>query len=407
MQIGNVVKRLRQQRALWWAGLGAGIIIVFGLGVAVGDGRLRLTRGGGYKDMTGLPAGLDYSSVNRVYDTLRQNYNGTLTSAQLIDGLKHGLAAATKDPYTQYFTAQEANAFNGELQGISLTGVGAELDSDADGNVVVMAPLNGSPAIQAGLQAKDVIVTINGASTSGMSLGDAVNKIRGPKGSKVTLGVQRGDQQLTFTITRDTITVPTATTKVLDDGIGYIQVSQFSDDTYRLVQNGVSDFQKQGVKKVILDLRDDPGGEVDTAQDISSLWLKGDALIMQEKRGGQVVQNYRASGVNPLKGMPTVVLVNAGSASASEITALALRDNKAAIIIGEKSYGKGVVQKVIPFKEDGSELKVTIAKWYSPNDTSINKKGITPDQTVTESVSDAQAGTDDQLNAAKTYLEAK
>jgi carboxyl-terminal processing protease len=234
-----------------------------------------------------------------------------------------------------------------------------------------------------------------------------VTKIRGAKGSKVTLGIVRGGtEQLDFTITRDTINVPTATSKVLDGGIGYLRVSQFSNDTFILAQQAVAKFQQAGVKKVILDLRDDPGGEVDTAQNISSLWLADNALILQERRGNTVVDSTRATGTNPLKGMPTVVLVNAGSASAAEITALALHDNKAATIIGEKSYGKGVVQSVIPFS-DGSEFKVTIAKWYPPSGNSINKKGITPDTTVTLSDADAKAGNDTQLNAAEAYLQAK
>lgn len=407
MQIKQVWSRLRSKRVVYGAGITAGVLVVFILGVLTGDGRLRIVPNGEFGSVTGLPNSLDYASVNQLYDTIKGNYDGKLTESQMLDGIKHGLAEAANDPYTVYFTPKEAKAFNGELQGISLTGIGAELDQDSAGNVVVMSPIDGSPASNAGVLAKDVITTINGQSTSGMSVNDAVNKIRGPKGSKVMLGILRGgDQQLTLTITRDTISVPTATSKILDDNIGYLQVSQFSDDTYSLVQKAVSTFQQHGVKKIVLDLRDNPGGEVDTAQNIASMWLPHGKLIMQEKRGSKVVDSYRSTGEDPLKGMPTAVLVNSGSASASEITALALRDNKAATIIGEKSYGKGVVQSVIPFA-DGSELKVTIAKWYSPNDTSINKKGITPDQAVPLTDADAKAGTDTQLNAALSYLQSK
>lgn len=378
------------------------ILVVFVLGILVGDGRLRVMPKSQFKPVTGLPNTLDFASINQVYDSLRQNYNGKLSEDQVLDGLKHGLAESTGDPYTQYFTAKEAKAFNGELQGISLTGIGAQLDQDQQGNIVVMAPLEGSPAQAAGVKAKDIIATINGESTAGMSLGTAVGKIRGAKGTKVTLGIIRGNQQITLTITRDTINVPTATGKILDSNIGYLQVSQFSDDTYGLVQKAIANFQQKGVKKVILDLRDDPGGEVTTAQDIASLWLPDNALIMQEKRGTTVIDSYRATGTNPLSGMPTVVLVNAGSASASEITALALHDNHAATIMGEKSYGKGVVQQVIPFS-DGSELKVTIAKWYGPSGENINHAGIKPDQTVKQP-SDATPDNDAQLQAAKSYL---
>jgi len=398
---------VRSPRTVKMLGAAAGVLVIFSLGVLTGDGRLRIVPRGQFGDRTGLPSRLDYTGLNQLYDALRANYNGTLTEQQVLDGLKHGLANAPNDPYTEYFSPQEAKAFNGELEGISVTGIGAELDQDGQGNIIVMSPLNGSPAAAAGVMAKDVIATIDGQSTAGMSVDTAVNKIRGPKGSKVTLGIVRGGtEQLTLTITRDTITVPTATSKILDDGIGYLQISQFSSDTYDLVRQAVTKFQQASVKKIVVDLRDNPGGEVDAAQKIASLWLNDNALIEQEKRGNQVVDSYRATGTNPLKGIPTVVLVNAGSASAAEITALALHDNHAATILGEKSYGKGVVQSVIPFS-DGSELKVTIAKWYSPNGTSINHKGITPDVSATISDADAKAGVDTQLQAAEAFLQNK
>lgn len=388
------------------AGIVVILLVVFGTGVLVGQGRLRLISGGGMQDETGLPKTLDYSSINQLYDVLRQHYDGKLTETQILDGLKHGLASAPKDPYTQYFTATEAKTFNGELQGQSISGIGAELDQDANGNIVVMSPLPGQPADKAGVKAKDIIVTINGQSTAGMSANDAVNKIRGKKGSKVTLGIARGTQPLTFTITRDTIQIPTATSKILDNNVGYIQVSQFSDDTYSLVQKAVSDFQDHDVKKLVLDLRDNPGGEVTSAQDISSLWLADGATVEQEKRGSTVLDTLQATGTNPFKGMPTVVLIDGGSASASEITTLALKDNHAAYVIGQQSYGKGVVQQILPFS-DGSELKVTVAKWYGPSGENINHKGIKPDQTATISDADSKAGTDTQLNAALTYLQSK
>ena len=409
MRIKSVYARSRkllEKKYVHEASTGVLVVIIFAFGLLIGDGRLHLPRHGGIKPNTGLPSSLDFSSVNQVYDSLRQNYNGALTQQQVIDGLKHGLAESTADPYTEYFTTSEAKAFNGELQGISLTGIGAQLDQDAQGNIVVMSPLDGSPAAAAGVRAKDIIVSIDGQPTSGMSVGTAVSKIRGKKGTKVTLVLARDGKAVTLTIIRDTINVPTATSKILDGNVGYLQVSQFSDDTYALVQQAATKFQQAGVTKIVLDLRDDPGGEVLTAQNIASMWLPEGATIEQEKRGNTVVDSYKATGSNPFKGMQTVVLVNAGSASASEITALALHDNKAATIICVKSYGKGVVQQVIPFP-DGSELKVTIAKWYGPNNENINHTGITPDKTVTISDDDISAGNDTQLKAAQDYLSTK
>jgi carboxyl-terminal processing protease len=406
MRLKDLKNKTNAKRSLTVVGVVVGVCAVFILGVMTGDGRLHIGPAGQYGNESGLPPTLNYASVNQLYTVLRENYNGKLTESQILDGIKHGIANAANDPYTEYFTPTEAGAFNGELQGQSISGIGAELDQDAQGDIVVMSPLAGQPADKAGILAKDIVSTINGQSTAGMSVNDAVDKIRGQKGTKVTLGIVRGSQQLTFTITRDTIQIPTATSKILSGNIGYLQVSQFSNDTYSLVQKAVQSFQQAGVKKVILDLRDNPGGEVDSAQNIASLWLPLGATVEQEKHGSTVIADVQATGTNPLKGMPTVVLVNAGSASASEITALALHDNKAATIIGGQSYGKGVVQSVIPFS-DGSELKVTIAKWYGPNGENINHKGITPDQVVNLSASDAAAGNDTQLNAAESYLQSK
>ena len=377
--------------------------VLFGSGVLVGQGKLGVG-GSAYTSQTRLPKNLGFSEINQVYQTLRNNYDGDLTQQQVIDGLKHGLAQSTKDPYTVFFTAAEAYAFNSELQG-TISGVGAQLELNQDGNVVVVAPLAGSPAEAAGLRAKDIIVTVDGKSTSGMTVNDAVLKIRGKKGSSVTLGVVRNiTAPLTFKITRNTIQIPTAVSKILDGNIGYLQVSQFSDDTDRLVNQAVTDFQAKGVKKVILDLRDNPGGEVTTAIQLSSLWLKQGDLIVEQRRGTTVVDSRYANDTNSLHGLKTVVLVNGGSASASEITTLALRDHGADYVIGEKTYGKGVVQQLIPFS-DGSSLKVTVARWYSPKGTNVNHNGITPDKVVTPSDEDYKNNNDVQLKAAEAWLQ--
>jgi carboxyl-terminal processing protease len=390
-------KRVRS-RAL----MAAGAVVIFGLGVLVGGGRLHFGSSG-LKSQTGLPANLDYSTVDTVYNSLRENYDGKLTESQLLDGLKHGLATATKDPYTQYFTAKEAQDFTSQLQA-TFTGIGAELEQDDGGNIVVVAPLDGSPAAAAGLRAHDIIATINGTSTNGLTAQSAVTKIRGPKGTEVRLGIVRDKTtRLDLKITRGDIQIPTASSKILPGNIGYLQVSQFSDDTFNLVEKAVTSFQKAGVRKVILDLRDNPGGEVSAAQDIASLWLKQGSLIMQEKRGQDVIDSLKATGNNPFLGLPTVALVNGGSASAAEITAAALHDHKAATIMGEKSYGKGVVQQLVHFG-DGSELKVTIASWYRPNGKNINHRGIMPDKAVKMTDADYKNGTDPQLQAAQDYL---
>jgi len=382
------------------------VIVVFLAGVGIGDGRISQSLPWSTKPVANsLPAKLDYSSVNQVYQALKTNYDGQLTETQLLNGLKHGLAEATNDPYTEYFTAAEAQQFNDQLNN-AFSGIGAELGEDSSGDIQIIAPIAGTPAAKAGLKAQDLIVSINGTSTTGMSVDTAVDKIRGPAGTKVSLQIVRNHSQaLSFTIVRQNITVPSVTTKTLPGSIGYMQISTFADDTASLSQKAADQFASEHVKGIILDLRDDPGGLVDAAVHVSSLWLPQNQLIMQEKRGNTVVQSYYALGGDELHGIPTVVLIDGGSASASEITTGALHDNGDAYVIGQKSYGKGVVQQLVNFG-DGSQLKVTIASWYRPDGQNINHKGIIPDETVTITDKQAAAGDDTQLQAAETYLAA-
>lgn len=401
-------KYMRRVMRGGWVRLSVAILViavVFGAGVAVGNGTVQVhlfafTR----TENPTLPDRLDYSSVTQVYQSLRQNYDGTVTATQLLDGLKEGLAQATGDPYTEYFNPQAAKIFADQLDN-SFSGIGAELGKDDSGNLIIIAPIKGFPADKAGLKAQDMITAINGVSTSGIATDVAAADIRGAKGTQVTLKVVRNHtENLTFTITRDNIQLPSVTSKILTSNIGYMEISSFSDDTARLAQQAAATFTKAHVKGVILDLRGNPGGLLDAAVNVSSLWLPTNATVVTEK-GTVGTQTFYGTGNNPLLGIPTVVLIDGGSASASEITAGALHDNKAATLIGVKSYGKGVVQQLIHFG-DGSELKVTVASWYRPNGQNINKKGILPDQTVASSngTGTATDAGDAQLTAAEAYL---
>ena len=385
-------------------GLTVVVVVVFALGLGVGNGTISLHRQHGVAG--NLPAKPDYTSVNEVYKSLIGNYDGKLTETQLIDGLKHGLAQSTNDPYTAYFTPKEAKEFNQQLNN-QFSGIGAELGQDSEGNLQVIAPIAGTPAAKAGLQAGDLIAGINGTSTSGITIDQAVHKIRGKAGTKVKLQIVRDKTKpLTLDITRQNITIPSVNTKILPGNIGYMQITSFSEDTVGLAQKAAQQFKDKKVKAVVLDMRNDPGGLLDAAIKVSSLWLPKDKLILQEKRGSEVVQSYYADGNDILNGIPTVVLINSGSASASEITAGALHDNGAAYVIGQKSYGKGVVQQLINFG-DGSQLKVTVASWYRPDGHNINHRGIKPDKTVTlpKNVTVKQGSANDtQLQAAESYL---
>ncbi len=378
--------------------------LIFTAGFGVGNGNISWNQP---NPVSGnLPNKLDYTSVDQVYKSLKENYDGKLNETQLENGLKHGLAAAANDPYTVYFTPKEAKDFNEQLNN-SFTGIGAQLGQDSDKNLEIITPIEGLPADKAGLKAKDIITEINGTSTNGMSVDDAVSKIRGQKGTKVTLQIVRDkNQSLTFVIVRDDIKLPSVKTKTLDGNVGYIQLTDFANDTAGLTQQAADKFKQQNVSGIILDLRNNGGGYLDAATKISSLWLKPGQKILDEKHGNEVIDTQVAKGGDELNGIPTVILTNGGTASASEITAGALHDNGAAYIIGEKTYGKGVVQQLINFRDD-SQLKVTVASWYRPDGQNINKKGITPDKIIKLTQKDADAGTDTQLQAAQAYLKAK
>lgn len=380
----------------------AGLVaIVFLIGVNFGNGRIDLTPA---STTTGqLPASLDYAEIDTLYRALKDNYDGKLTEQQLENGLKHGLAKATGDPYTVYFTAKEAKKFKDDLNQ-SFSGIGAQLGQDKDGNLEVISPIEGLPAQKAGIKARDIIVTINKENTADMSVDEAVSKIRGPAGSRVTLQIVRDrSQALDFTITRQDIQLPSLKTKVLEGNVGYIQITNFAEDTTSLLAATAADFKSKQVNAIVLDLRDNPGGLLPQSINVASFWLPGGKKILDTKKGNQVVNTDYASGNDLFAGLPTVVLVNGASASASEIVAAALRDHGAAYIIGEKTYGKGVVQQLINFGDE-SQLKVTVAGWYRPNGQNINNKGIKPDKTVKISEAEAEADKDPQLEAAQAHL---
>ena len=397
-------------------------LIIFTIGWIVGSGRIQFTKDGleykpghltsktshsSVKDNSGLPQDLDYASVENVYDVLRKNYDGKLELDKLLDGMKQGLAEASGDPYTQFFNPKDAKSFDEQLNG-SFVGIGAELGKDDKDNLIIVAPISGFPAEKAGLRPRDILVKIDGTSTYDMQVEDAVKKIRGDEGTKVKLDIVRDSEALAFEITRAKITIPSVVVKTLDGNIGYLQIARFAEDTSELATKAAQQFKADNVNGVILDLRGDPGGLLDAAVNVSSLWLKKDALVLQEKRAGKVIESFKANGTNPLIGVPTIVLIDEGSASASEITAGALKDNEAASLVGVKSFGKGSVQELQPLASSlslGGEdsqglLKVTIARWYTPAGKNIDKAGITPDVEVKRSDEDFKTGRDPQLDKA-------
>ncbi|MCL2037768.1 S41 family peptidase, partial [Candidatus Saccharibacteria bacterium] len=230
----------------------------------------------------------------------------------------------------------------------------------------------------------------------------AVDQIRGPSGSTVKLAILRDGATQEFSITRARITNPSVRSEIVD-GIGYLRISRFGDDTASLTEQAATQFKEANVKGIILDLRGNGGGYVDSAQAIASLWLKPGSVVVQERRGDRVFDTLKASGDPTLLDVPTVVLIDGGSASASEIVAGALRDNGAAKLVGEESYGKGSVQELLTLRS-GAGLKVTVAKWYTPKGSNINGDGLSPDVEVSMTAEQFDAGDDTQRAAAVDIL---
>ncbi len=348
-----------------------------------------------------LSRNLDFSSTEEVYDILKKKFDGKLEVSALEDGLKKGLVDAAGDPYTTYFTPKEAAAFDEDLNG-TFSGIGAELGK-RDGKLVIIAPIAGSPAEKVGLRPNDQIVTINGEETANLSVDEAVTKIRGEIGTKVKLGLVRDGEPKEVEITRAQVNVPSVESSILPGNIGYLKITRFSDDTAELARKAAQDFKAKNVNGVILDLRNNGGGLLSSSVDVSGLWLN-EKVVVQERRGDKVISSLKTGNNAVLGGVPTVVLVNGGSASASEIVAGALHDHGAVKLMGEKTFGKGSVQEVIDLS-NGGKLKVTVARWFTPNGKNIDKEGIKPDVEVKLTNKDYENAKDPQKDRALQELQ--
>ncbi|GHU08562.1 peptidase S41 [Alphaproteobacteria bacterium] len=342
------------------------IIIALGLGFTLG------TR---FDDWSAVaPTALNYSSLDEIYQVLRQEYDGEIDADAIIEGAKKGMVEGLGDDYTQYFNQTESQEFYADLEG-SFEGIGAELDN-RDGKLLIKSVLDDTPAKKSGLLAGDIIARVDDTDTLTWSAESAVQIIRGKAGTKVHLSIIRNGQAMEFDITRAKVTNPSVKYEIRD-GVGYLRISRFSDDTSNLARTAAKAFTDAGVRGVVLDLRGNGGGYVSAAVDLASLWLERGETIVVEKFGNTVIDTETASGNNVLKGVSTVVLIDGGTASASEIVAGALADHGAAQLVGTKTFGKGSVQILKPLSS-GSQLKVTIAKWYTPKGLNINKEGIGP-----------------------------
>jgi len=326
----------------------------------------------------------DLKKLELVYDTLVNGYvDKNISKDDLINGALKGMAEATGDPYTNYLVNDETAAIDETMTG-SFGGIGAELRSE-NNRVIISNTREGTPAQKIGLQENDAILKVNGEDMEGKSISYVVSKVRGEVGTDVTLTIQRGTQELEVKITRAKIAIETVkgTVDSTDATIGHVQINSFAKNTAKEVEKAVTDLREKGVKKFIFDVRYNPGGLLDQAIMIANMFVdEGKTILNVENRDGQIKSYNTSKDYGTFKiTEPYVLLVNEGSASASEILAAALKESADAKLIGKKTYGKGTVQSVIEVG-DNAELKYTIAKWLTPNKTWIHKTGIEPTEEV-------------------------
>ena len=341
---------------------------------------------------------IDLSSVQKTYQELVANYDGKLDTQKLIYGANRGLVEAAGDPHTAYMDPDETKEFDKSLSGQIGGGIGAEIGL-RNNKPTIIKPLENSPAQKAGIKAGEVIVKVNDEASSDWSVEKVVSKIRGEVGTSVKLTLLSGGQTREVSVVRQNIVSPAVESEI-DGEIGILKVNRFGDDTVSLSRKYTSEFVEKGVKKVILDLRNNPGGTVGAAQGLLGIWLDNQ-IAMTERRGSEIVKTLRTTGTPILGNMKTVVLINGNSASASEITAGALREYGKATLVGQKSYGKGSVQIVLGLP-GGSQMKVTEARWYTPKGKNIDKTGIEPDVKVDLSSDDVNNNIDPQMDKAKS-----
>lgn len=352
----------------------------------------------------------DFTNYWKVWNVLNDRFVQTHASSTPTDtkskmwGAIQGLTASYGDPYTVFFPPTEAKAFADNIAG-NFGGIGAELGVNKEKILVVIAPIKNSPAEKAGVMAGDLIAAINGKATDGMSPDDAVKLIRGEKGTQVSLTLVRNKKVIELTITRDTIQVPNIDSSYdAKTGVYYIALYQFTENSASLFDKAFTEFKQSGSHKLIIDLRGNPGGYLEQARLIASHFLpKGAVVVTEDYKGKQQNNVHRSEGYGDLPaGTQVVVLVNQGSASASEILAGALQDTGVAKLVGTRSFGKGSVQELIDI--GGGSLKITVARWLTPNNRSISDGGLSADIKVERVEADFVAKKDPQRERAVQYL---
>ena len=339
-----------------------------------------------------------------VLDKINKEYVDEVNQSDVMDAAINGVLQSL-DPYSAYMSLETFKQMETETSG-KFGGLGIEVGMEF-GVVKVITPMDGSPAEREGVKAGDYIVKINEIQVQGKTLTEAVGLMRGPVGSKLKITIRRKGvkKALVFEITREIIEVKSIKSKIIDDSIGYIRLTAFNENSSKQIKNKINKFKKNKINKYVLDLRNNPGGLLSQAVKISDFFLDNGEIVSTKSRKSSENRKYFAKKGDIINGETLVVLINYGSASASEIVAGALKDHKRAIVIGENSYGKGSVQSIIPLKNNGA-IRLTISKYYLPSGKSISGTGITPDIEVEENSDEFRIGTetDNQLDFAITLL---
>ncbi len=352
----------------------------------------------------------DFDSFWKVWNLLNEKslYKDKATDQDRVWGAISGLAASLKDPYTVFFPPEENKLFSEEIKG-SFGGIGAEIGMK-DKILTVIAPLKDNPAMKAGIKSGDKILKIDKTDTNNMTVDQAISLIRGPKGTVVTLMILHSGEKSTreIKITRDDIAIPTIDTELRSDNIFVIKFYSFSENSAGLFRNALEQFINSGSHKLVIDLRGNPGGYLDSAVQIGSWFVdEGKTIVSEDFGGNKKPVVYRSRGPRVFNDtLNLVVLIDGGSASASEILAGALKEHGIATLIGEKTFGKGSVQELVPIT-DTTSLKVTVARWLTPNGISISEQGLTPDIKVSITAADIEAKKDPQMDKAVEVLTRK
>jgi len=388
------------------------VVLAFFIGLFVGgrNSAPALTPNADLTDMSAVSS-TQFAPFWKAWQVLDQKFvtAASTTAQQKVWGAIQGLASSYGDPYTVFFPPQQSKEFQDDITG-NFEGVGMEIGIK-DGQLVVVAPLKGSPAEIAGIKAGDAILSINGTSTSQMTTDQAVQLIRGPKGTKVTLSMlpAKSTTPVTRVVTRDIINIPTLDTETKPGGIFVIHLYSFTSESPNLFRNALQTFIATGDHKLILDLRGNPGGYLDAAWDMASWFLPAGKTVVTEDFGkNQPPQIYRSKGYNVFNAdaLQMDILVDSGSASAAEILAGALHEQGVAKLVGVKTFGKGSVQELVPITSDTS-LKVTIARWLTPNGHNLSHDGLDPDYVVPPGDKDAPGGKDSIMDKAIQLLTAQ